>query len=647
MENYKILDELSPGALGVNLVVREKETKVKFVIKQVECIDDHHANQALDELMPLLQLRHAHVSIYHEMFIIWNGQWMQNMLGQVLDALGYLHRLDIIHRNLKPSNIALVGTNHCKLQDLSCDALMTHKAKWNIRAEEDPCQKSWMAPEALRFSFSQKADIWSLGCIILDMVSCSFTGATEAMLLRKSVRSLPSALGAALRTMEERRVPHARIFSALLPRMLQVEPAERITVQEVAQLTLLSSDFRPTSVSLLMHQRDVPAFISAILSEGCVARILEIMQNFPSRPEVQIRVLDRLLRMSDDQLGLPWPMKVVAVLVTIMKNHERLLDIQLCACALLLRTLGQALAQDPAATVRKGGSITSVLLSAVRSHPEAQQLLVMAYSLLTIVCSQGCDSEELQKEGLFTHILEHLDSCSGNREVCMAGLSLLWVLLVDADITDKVPLEKAPGLIAGLLAAYPQDTEMAESGCAVLWLLSLLGCIEEHLLEEVVVLFLRSLRLCQDRVLLVNNACRGLASLAKVSELAALRVVVPEEKGSGLSLIKDTYELYKDHPEVAENVCLLLVHLASYPDTLCELVSSGIQSLVHEIKDRFTSSLELVSYAERVLQSLEAARLPCSAQEPPTAAPEDQHLRVPVPVPSGLQRGAPADRPFP
>lgn len=40
------------------------------------------------------------------------------------------------------------------------------------------------------------------------------------------------------------------------------------------QLTLLSSDFRPTSVSLLLHQRDVPPFISAILSEGCVARIL-------------------------------------------------------------------------------------------------------------------------------------------------------------------------------------------------------------------------------------------------------------------------------------------------------------------------------------------------------------------------------------
>ncbi|EPQ11202.1 Protein kinase-like protein SgK071 [Myotis brandtii] len=624
----QVLEELNPGALGVNLVVREKETKVKFVIKQVECIDDHHANEALDELMPLLKLRHAHISIYHEMFIIWNGQtsslflclvmdyskgsfqkviekarekraiidseWLQYMLSQVLDALEYLHQRDIIHRNLKPSNIALVGTNHCKLQDLSCNALMTHRAKWNIRAEEDPFQKSWMAPEALGFSFSPKADVWSLGCIVLDMVSCSFMEATEAMLLRKSIRSLPNKLGSVLRTLEERRVPHAKTCSSVLPQMLQIDPSKRITVREVVQLTLMRSDFRPTSVSLLIHQRDVPEFITAIISEGHVARLLEVMQNFPRRSEVQLKVMDRLLRMSDDQLVL------------------------------------------------KGSSITSVLLSVLRSHPEAQQLLVMVYSLLTIVCSQGCDSEELQKAGLFTHILEHLDTCSGNREVCMAGLSLLWVLLVDADITEKAPLEKAPGLIAELLAAYPVDTEMAEAGCAVLWLLSLLGCIPEHLLEEMVVLFLQSLRLCQDRILLVNNACRGLASLVKVSELAALRVVVAEEKGSGLSLLRDTYELHKDHPEVAENVCLLLVHLASYQDTLCELVSSGIQPLVREIKERFTSSLELVSYAEKVLQRLEAARLPCSAQEPSAAAPGSPHLSVPAPcpVPSVLPRGA-------
>nr|KAF6487681.1 serine/threonine kinase like domain containing 1 [Rousettus aegyptiacus] len=462
MEKYQILEQLTPGALGVNLVVEEIKTRVKLVIKQVECIDDHNANEALEELLPLLKLRHDHIAFYRELFIIWNGQisslflclvmdystgsfqkvietkraektvidseWLQIMLGQVLDALDYLHQLDIIHRNLKPSNIALVSSNHCKLQDLSSEVLMTHKAKWNIRAEED-------------------------------------------------------------------------------------------------------------------------------------------------------------------------------------------LDVQLCACSLLLRVLGQALAKDPAAELPSDSSVTLALLSIVRIHPEAQQLLVVVYTLLSIICSQGPTAEELQKAGLFEHVLAHLDTFSGNRDICVSGLSLLWVLLVDVSaIIVSAPLEKAPVVVTKLLATYPTDVEMAEAGCAVLWLLSLLGCIREHQLEEVVVLLLRSVRLCQDRVLLVNNAYRGLANLVKVSELAALQVVVTEKDSSGLALIKETYQRHRDDPGVVENLCLLLAHLASYQDILSELLSNGIQPLVQEIRERFTSSLELVSYAESVILRLQEATPPSSAR---------------------------------
>lgn len=45
-------------------------------------------------------------------------------------------------------------------------------------------------------------------------------------------------------------------------------------------------------------------------------------------------------------------------------------------------------------------------------------------------------------------------------------------------------------------------------------------------------------------------------------------------------------------------------------DLLPELASSGILPLVQEIKVRFTSSLELVSYAEKVLLRLEEATPP-------------------------------------
>ena len=50
--------------------------------------------------------------------------------------VGATRRWPLGFRNLKPSNVALVSRNHCKLQDLSAPALMTHQAKWTIRAEE-------------------------------------------------------------------------------------------------------------------------------------------------------------------------------------------------------------------------------------------------------------------------------------------------------------------------------------------------------------------------------------------------------------------------------------------------------------------------------------------------------------------------------
>lgn len=48
-----------------------------------------------------------------------------------------------------------------------------------------------------------------------------------------------------------------------------------------------------------------------------------------------------------------------------------------------------ALAQDPAAEVLSNSSVISVLLSIMQSHPNSEPLLVMVYSLLTIISSQG------------------------------------------------------------------------------------------------------------------------------------------------------------------------------------------------------------------------------------------------------------------
>lgn len=46
---------------------------------------------------------------------------------------------------------------------------------------------------------------------------------------------------------------------------------------------------------------------------------------------------------------------------------------------------------------------------------------------------------------------------------------------------DKEPLEQLSGMVTWVLATHPEDVEVAEAGCAVLWLLSLLGELPEAL----------------------------------------------------------------------------------------------------------------------------------------------------------------------
>ena len=54
---------------------------------------------------------------------------------------------------------------------------------------------------------------------------------TEAMLLRKSLRTLPNGLRGVLETLEEKKIPNAETFGSLLPLMLQINPSERITIR--------------------------------------------------------------------------------------------------------------------------------------------------------------------------------------------------------------------------------------------------------------------------------------------------------------------------------------------------------------------------------------------------------------------------------
>ncbi|KAL8829479.1 MAG: hypothetical protein Q9170_006151 [Blastenia crenularia] len=106
---------------------------------------------------------------------------IRSFVRQILDGLSYLHGKDIIHRDIKGANVLVDGKGNIKISDfgiskrVEASALLI-PAKNGGHVHRPSLQGSvfWMAPEVVKqTSYTRKADIWSLGCLIVEM----FTGA--------------------------------------------------------------------------------------------------------------------------------------------------------------------------------------------------------------------------------------------------------------------------------------------------------------------------------------------------------------------------------------------------------------------------------------------------------------------------------------
>ena len=96
---------------------------------------------------------------------------VSSLTRQTLAGLSYLHSEGILHRDLKADNILLDLDGTCKISDFGIS-----KKSDNIYGNDitNSMQGSvfWMAPEVVRShgqGYSAKVDIWSLGCVVLEM----------------------------------------------------------------------------------------------------------------------------------------------------------------------------------------------------------------------------------------------------------------------------------------------------------------------------------------------------------------------------------------------------------------------------------------------------------------------------------------------
>ncbi|XP_064532850.1 serine/threonine kinase-like domain-containing protein STKLD1 isoform X2 [Pseudopipra pipra] len=625
MEKYEVLEQLQPGALGTMLEAELKTGKgaqKKYMIKQAK---------------DLLKLCHSNICIYKELFLTWNNEVsslflclvmqhsgqgdlsalirekrqksekirdvvVQRLLGQMVDALFYTHQQNILHRNIKPSNILVTGEASFMLSDFSTETLMKDELKWKIRVEES--SKSWMAPETFGFSFTEKSDIWSLGSVLLDVMTCFALKAEEITSLLQDIRGDSSCLEGALTLVQNADNTYLPLFPVVCM-MLQIEPSMRPSAKDLVDVPFVRECLTFVGDTSVVLKKSLPPKITDLLLEGGIGSVLAFMQASWDVEEVQAKGIQQLASFVKDKSAFPQLLKCTEVITFAMKTHVTSLKLQLDGCTLLLEILSQALEQGVVMALDE--RVASCLLATVRKHSGNEELLSLLCTFLMMVSASEVTAENLRKVGIIPDLLSILRRFLHNEEICFSCCGVLWSLAVSGNSEnneDQAVLEGAVPVTSAVLQKHLQNGAIAESACSALWALSLQGCLTDSDYEPTTALLLEALRMNPERAMLMKNGCLALASFIRVSEIAALTFIT-DSKGSGIELIKDVYHLHFDNSGVVGALCLLMKEMAQYDEVVLDMVSQKMDKLLSEIKIQFPFSMEIMTLVDDTLLKLQ------------------------------------------
>lgn len=320
VSHYRILERLGGGGMGI--VYKAEDTRLKRLVAlkflSPALTSDAEARQRFEtEAQAASSIDHPHVCTVHEISETDDGQvyiCMAYCQGetlrariargplpvedaaviavQIAEGLEAAHRRGVIHRDVKPANVILVGGEAVKLVDFGL-ALLADRSRIS-RHGLMVGTVGYMAPEQARGEpVDHRADVWSLGVVLFEMLAGTlpFTGPSDTPVLR----AIESARTPRIRDLRPE-VPEA--LSAVIERCLEKDPRRRFqSAAQVAEaLRRARRSLRLSSASTLTGAPPVRGRrrgVRVLAAAGVLLALLAIAVVLPSGRGVKAWLGDR------------------------------------------------------------------------------------------------------------------------------------------------------------------------------------------------------------------------------------------------------------------------------------------------------------------------------------------------------------------
>ena len=97
------------------------------------------------------------------------------ILYNLLCCINFFHTANIMHRDLKPANILLDDSSQVRVCDFGISRTKPNRESRNGRSlSAHVCSRWYRAPEViLQEDYDEGCDMWSLGCILGELIHCT------------------------------------------------------------------------------------------------------------------------------------------------------------------------------------------------------------------------------------------------------------------------------------------------------------------------------------------------------------------------------------------------------------------------------------------------------------------------------------------